>query len=175
VAFDCGATCRQRGIMALRRQNRRRERSPALARASARRASARRRGTGADACRRKKRYAPKLLTATRGRSPRAPAPPAPARCRAGGAGSRTAHELQCLDDEFDLADATGPELDVALVALAPALLANLAVHVAQAGIGIEVEILAEYEGRDQLLQIRNAISGERSRLEPRVALPGASP
>jgi hypothetical protein len=48
------------------------------------------------------------------------------------------------------------------------------VHVSQAGIGIEVEILPEYEGRDQFLQLRAAIAGERSRLEPRVALPGAS-
>src|SRR5262249_387888 len=48
-----------------------------------------------------------------------------------------AHELQSLHDELDLANAAGPELDVALVALAPSLLADLAVDVAQACVCVE--------------------------------------
>src|SRR5262249_33894314 len=70
-----------------------------------------------------------------------------------------AHELQSLHDELDLANAAGPELDVALVALAPSLLADLAVDVAQACVCVEVEILAEDERRDQLLEILAAVAG----------------
>ena len=92
-------------------------------------------------------------TAARGSSPRAPQ----RRQRRQGAAqaqrglAAAAHELQCLHDELDFADAAGAELDVALVAFAPALLSNLAMHVAQAGIGVEVEIFSVDEWRDQLL------------------------
>ena len=44
------------------------------------------------------------------------------------------------------------QLDVALIALAAPLLANLLVHVAQAGVGVIIEILAKHERLHQLLE-----------------------
>ena len=62
-----------------------------------------------------------------------------------------AHELQRLDDEFDFADTARPELDIARVVPAPALLADLVVHVAQPGVRVVIEILAKYEGDDEFV------------------------
>ena len=95
----------------------------------------------------------------------------PARAQAGFPAS--AHQLQRLHDELDLADAAWPQLDVARVILATTLLADLSMHVAQAGISIVVEILAEHERGDEALELLGAIAGQRPRLQPRVALPGS--
>ena len=84
-----------------------------------------------------------------------------------------AHELQRLRDEFDLADAARTKLDVAGVILAPALLADLPVHVAQTSIGVVIEILAKHERRNEPFQLVATLAGQGPRLEPRVALPGA--
>ena len=64
-----------------------------------------------------------------------------------------AHQLQRLHDELDLADAAGAELDVGRIVAALALLADLAMDVAQAVVGVEVEVLAKYEGRDEAREL----------------------
>ena len=86
-----------------------------------------------------------------------------------------AHDLQRLHDELDLADAAFAELDVARVVAARALLADLAMHVAQARVRVVVEILAVHERRHERHRARRAaVAGQRPRLEPRVALPRAA-
>src|SRR5208282_4481566 len=52
-----------------------------------------------------------------------------------------------------------------------ALLADLPVHVAQPGIGVVVEVFAEYERDDELLEFGAPVAAERPGLQPRVALP----
>ena len=84
-----------------------------------------------------------------------------------------ANELQRLDDELDFANAAWPELDVLRVVVAPALLADLAVNVAQTVVSIEVEVLAVDERRDERVELVVPPAGHGARLEPRVALPGA--
>ena len=85
-----------------------------------------------------------------------------------------AHELHRLDDELDFANAARSELDVRRVVVALALLADLAMDVAQTLVRIEVQVLAKDERRDQRIEL--VVPGARHgpRLEPRVALPGAS-
>ena len=58
-----------------------------------------------------------------------------------------ADDLQRLHDELDLADAAAPELHVRRVSATRALLADLAVDVAQAVVGVVVEVLAIHERR----------------------------
>src|SRR5450631_4172717 len=53
-----------------------------------------------------------------------------------------AYQLQGLDDEFYFADATGTELDVGRVILAPALAADLAMNIAQAAVSVVIEIFS---------------------------------
>ncbi len=64
-----------------------------------------------------------------------------------------AHDLQRLHDEFDLAYAAGPELDVLCIVLASTLLADLAMDVAQALVRVEIEVLAVDERRDQGVEL----------------------
>ena len=64
-----------------------------------------------------------------------------------------AHDLQRLHDELDLANAAVAELDVGRAVAARALFADLAVHVAQSLVGVVVEVLAEDEGRDELVEL----------------------
>ncbi len=64
-----------------------------------------------------------------------------------------ADDLQRLHDELDLADAAGAELDVRPVVAPLALLADLAMHVAQPVVRVEVEVLAEHERRDQRIEL----------------------
>ena len=85
-----------------------------------------------------------------------------------------AHELQRLHGEFDLANAAAAELDVVTVTRAPRLLADLAMHVAQAVVGVEVEILAIHERHDHGFELVARGAGHRARLEPRVAFPRAA-
>src|SRR6185437_16327435 len=66
------------------------------------------------------------------------------------------------------------ELDVTDVIAAPALLADLAMHVTQAFVGIVVQILSIDERGDQLLELASARTGQRAGLEPRIALPGTA-
>ena len=84
-----------------------------------------------------------------------------------------ADDLQGLHDELDLANAARPELDVRRVVVALALLRDLAVDVAQALVGIVVEVLAKDEGRDERVELVVPRAGHRARLEPGVALPRA--
>ena len=82
------------------------------------------------------------------------------------------YQLQGLDDEFDLAYAAGSELDVGRVVLAPALAPDLAVNIAQAAVGVVVEIFSKHERLDQPLERVGLVPGQRSRLQPGIALPG---
>ncbi len=82
-------------------------------------------------------------------------------------------DLQCLHGELDLADAARAQLDVARDVLAPLLLADLTVDAAQALVGVVVEIFPIDERRHQLVELVVALAGERSGLEPGVALPSA--
>src|SRR6185437_8844336 len=81
-----------------------------------------------------------------------------------------ANDLQRLYDELDLANAAAAELDV--VVLARFLVADLPMHAAQSLVRVVVEVLAVDKGCDQRPELVVALAGERSRLEPRVALPG---
>ena len=85
-----------------------------------------------------------------------------------------ADELQGLHRELDLADAARPQLDVRLVVAALALLADLPMDVAQAFVGIEVEVLAIDERRDHVIELAMACPGQIPGLEPCVAFPGAA-
>ena len=86
--------------------------------------------------------------------------------------ARAVKDLQGLGDEFDLADATGAELDVGRVVLAPALAPDLAVNIAQAAVGVVVEIFSKHEWLDQPQERVALVPGQRSRLQPGIALPG---
>ena len=117
------------------------------------------------------------LTAARGSRPPRRAPRARAsRCALTQRRlASAAHELQRLRDELDFADAAGPELDVALIALAASLLADLPMHVAQAVVGVVIEVLAETRTAATSCSSSSQRSPvKRPRLEPRVALPGPS-
>jgi hypothetical protein len=68
----------------------------------------------------------------------------------------------------------GPSFTSVRVIVAPALLRDLAVDVAQPVVGVVVEVLAKHERRHERVQLVVALARERSRLEPRVALPRAT-
>ena len=85
-----------------------------------------------------------------------------------------AHQLQGLGDEFDFADATGAELDVGRVIPAPALAADLAMNIAQASVSVVIEIFSKHEWFDQPLERFALLPGQRSCLQPGIALPSPS-
>ena len=85
-----------------------------------------------------------------------------------------AHELQRLHDELDLANAARAELDVVRVIVALALLGDLPMDVAQPVVGVVVEVLAKDERRHQRVELVVPLARQRARLEPGVALPGAT-
>src|SRR5690606_29417366 len=73
----------------------------------------------------------------------------------------TAHHLQKLHGELDLADAAARELDVVGALRSPGspavgLVADLAVQLAQAFENTVVEVATEHEGRDQVAQGQGA-------------------
>ena len=84
------------------------------------------------------------------------------------------HDLQRLDDELDLADPAGAQLHVVARVAPRRLLADLAVDVAQAGVRVVVEVLAVDERPDDRVELLLRHAGQRARLEPRIALPGAA-
>ena len=84
-----------------------------------------------------------------------------------------AHELQCLGDELDLADATGTEFDVGPHTLARDLALDERFHRAQRLKRAVIEILAKHEwleAREQPLA-GNTVAGGDARLDEGVTLP----
>ncbi len=85
-----------------------------------------------------------------------------------------ADQLETLRDELDLADAAGPELDVAREVAARDLLPDLRVELAHRVDGAEVEVLPEHERLRDLRELGThplVAAGDHARLDPRVPLP----
>ena len=82
-----------------------------------------------------------------------------------------ADQLEHLRDELDLADAAGTELDVVRDVTALHLAADLAVQVAQGGDRVVIHVPPIDEGQDPFHQLGAAVAGQRSSLDPGVALP----
>ena len=87
-----------------------------------------------------------------------------------------AHQLKALDDEFDLTNAAGPELDVVIQPLAQHFIFNQPLQFAQAVDGIEVEIAPVDERREAGQQPASGlqVAGDGPRLDQGVALPLAA-
>jgi hypothetical protein len=85
-------------------------------------------------------------------------------------------QLRELDDELDLADAARAELDVVLELAPRDLGVDHRLHRAQAVDRVEVEVAPVDEGPQRFEQPRagDAVARDRSRLDPRVALPVAT-
>ncbi|MND62336.1 hypothetical protein D3C80_536180 [compost metagenome] len=85
-------------------------------------------------------------------------------------------ELQRLGDELHLADAAGPQLDVALQPLAAHLGGDHRLHLAQAVDDAEVDVAAKHEGAQQLGEGLGvlALGPQHPRLDHGVALPVAA-
>lgn len=85
-------------------------------------------------------------------------------------------ELQRLGDELHLANAPGPQLDVALQSLAAHLGGDHRLHLAQAVDDAEVDVAAEHEGAQQFGQGHGvfALGAQHPRLDHGVALPVAA-
>src|SRR4029079_9995652 len=71
-------------------------------------------------------------------------------------------------------NAARTELDVSLIVAPLALLANLAMSVAQPLVGVQVQVIAGNEWGDQRVELFMTRPGERACLEPRVTFPSAS-
>ena len=83
----------------------------------------------------------------------------------------TAHELEHLGDELDLANAAGAELDVVCHVAARHLATDLGVQIAHRVDRAEIEILAEHEGPRDRAQLFAARAMHHPCLDPCVALP----
>lgn len=87
-----------------------------------------------------------------------------------------ANKLQRLGDELYLANAAGPQLDVAFQPLAAHLGGDHRLHLAQAVDDAEVDIAAKHEGAQHLGQLHRvlALGPQHPRLDHGVALPVAA-
>ncbi len=82
-----------------------------------------------------------------------------------------ADQLEYLRNEFDFADAAGPELDVVGDVAALHLLSDLPVEIAQRRNRVVIEVSAVDERAHQLHEFRFVVPGDRARLDPGVAFP----
>ena len=84
-----------------------------------------------------------------------------------------ADQLEHLGDEFHLADAARPQLDVFRHVAARHLAADLRVQLAHGAVGTVIHVLAVHEGAHQLRQVA-VVAGHHPRLDPGVAFPLAA-
>ena len=85
--------------------------------------------------------------------------------------SPAANELEHLGDEFDFSNAAGTELDVVSHVLFRHFATDLGVQFAHRIDRAEIEILAKDKRMADLVQLVVAAAGQRSRLDPGIALP----